>query len=117
MKKPDWLIRIGRKDQVAEVRIPKHRLGEKQLAEYLRAVVSSMKSESQIDQVNYYLNDRKGAPGPSLKPRVINYFNYEHRWSGLWCGDWEHYAMGVFEIDQKTADTVHQFQNQNRKGV
>lgn len=101
-------------DVMADFSLPMYRLDGSNLANFLRAVVINMRTDGAAEMVKYYLNHRASNPRPAEDAEVTNYFHYETRRNGYWCGTWEAYATATFEVSQEEADAIRRIQIQNR---
>jgi len=94
-----------------------YRLNGRSLREFLKALVVRARCEKYEEMVAFHINRRRGQVFRDDRTKIIPYFNFEHRWSGHFCGDWECYSRAVFEISVEEAEALKTFQEQNRRGA
>ena len=116
-KQPPWEIRVGRKSEVlAEIQVPFHKMGEKDIAAFLRALVVRYRTDRPEDMVSFYVNKRRGNPCRLPFADIKPAYQLEQSRVGYFCGDWECYAFAMHEIDETTATAMLKTLRQSLKG-
>ena len=111
-----FLVRVCAKaDTREEFEIPAHRFDGKRLDEFLRAIVINHQTTTAEEMTVYYVNGRAGLPKRNHSAEVSEYFNYESRRCGRWCGDWEFHAYATFDISAAWADEIQKLLDQNQR--
>ena len=106
-KQPPWEIRVGRKaDVLAEFCVPAHKLTEKGLGTFLRALVVRYRADSPEDMLGYYVNRRRGNPCRLPFVEVTPAHRLDECRVGYLCGNWECYASAMQKIDASQAQAM-----------
>ena len=120
MNKPkEWNITVGKKAKIlAKLKAPMHQLGRRDLDAFLKAIVVRYRTENAREMLAYYVNRRKGSIQRAFDaPKIVPYFNFEHRWNGVWCGTWDRYARAVYELTAEEAQSIKDVQDANKRGA
>jgi hypothetical protein len=60
-RQPSWKVRVGNKEVVlAEFELPYHRMGNRQIETFLRALVVRYRTDTREEMASYYVNGRAG---------------------------------------------------------
>lgn len=115
-KRPPWEITVARKaDVIAEFQVPSHKFGDREIGDFLRALVIRCRTEDPQDMVGYYVNRRKGHPQRLPFADVIRHYLPEKNRSGFFCGTWDCYAMALQEMAPGAVEAVEFHLEQNRR--
>ena len=107
---------VGAKAKVfEEFEIPANRFDGKKLDHFLQAIFCRYRTKNAQEMIPYYVNRRGGEPKRETEQKVVEYFHYERRRCGRFCGNWEMYALAFYNIDQIQADGIKNILNQNRR--